>query len=159
MKNYFFLILIFLSSLGYAQQYQWTGDSNTQDFFDELNWKNILTSETPPPNSINPEVSIDFELLLSCDVVANNEISLGENGKITIVNGELHGDLISGIGQINLGESSYIYLESMYPIDESITINFNSHNSWILFRILKRTTAFYIYNENFFEENKILNMH
>ena len=156
MKNYFFLILIHLTSLGYAQQYQWTGDSNTQDFFDELNWKNILTSETPPPNSINPEVSIDFELLLSCDVVANNEISLGENGKITIVNGELHGELISGIGQINLFESSYIYLESMYPIDESITINFNSHNSWILFRNVNPTTAFYYYNDNFFEENQLL---
>jgi len=156
MKNYFFLILIYFTSLGYSQQYQWTGDSNNQDFFDELNWKNILTSETPPPNSINPEASIDFELLLSCEVIANNEVSLGENGKITIVNGELHGELISGIGQINLGESSYIYLESMYPIDESITINFNSHNSWILFRNVNPTTAFFNYNDNFFEENQLL---
>ena len=47
-------------------------------------------------------------------MVANNDINLGENGKITIINGQLNGDSISGVGNIIMDESSYLYLDNSY---------------------------------------------
>ena len=66
MKNYFTCLLIFIVLTSNAQQYQWTGDSENIDFFDELNWKDTSTSEIPPNNSINPGKLIEFELFISC---------------------------------------------------------------------------------------------
>ena len=100
--------------LTYGQQYQWTGSAENLDFFDELNWKDTTTSEIPTVNSINPGQMIEFDLYITCEVVANNDIYLGENGKITIINGQLSGVSVSGIGNIIMGESSYIYLDNSY---------------------------------------------
>ena len=98
--------------ISYSQQYQWTGASGDIDFFNELNWKDTSTDETPPNNSINPGEIIEFELFITCEVFAENEINLGENGKINIINGQLNGDSITGIGSIILADSSYLNLES-----------------------------------------------
>ena len=113
-------MLMFVGLISYAQQYQWTGASGDIDFFNELNWKDTSTSEIPSNNSINPGENIEFELFISCEVSAENEIYLGENGKITIVNGELNGDSINGFGSIILGESSYLNLENSYPLHEGL---------------------------------------
>ena len=96
MKNYFKFLLIFVCLISNAQQYQWTGASGNIDFFDELNWKDISNSEIPSNNSINPGEIIEFELFISCEVSAQNEIYLGESGKITILNGQLNVDSITG---------------------------------------------------------------
>ena len=110
MKNYFTYILIFAGLISYAQQYQWTGASGDIDFFNELNWKDTSTSEIPPINSINAGEIIEFQLLITCEVYAENEINLGENGKITLTNGELNGDSITGLGNIVLGKDKGQYL-------------------------------------------------
>ena len=78
---------MFVCLISNAQQYQWTGASGNIDFFDELNWKDISNSEIPSNNSINPGEIIEFELFISCEVSAQNEIYLGESGKINILNG------------------------------------------------------------------------
>ena len=156
MKNYFTCLLIFIVLTSNAQQYQWTGDSENIDFFDELNWKDTSTSEIPPNNSINPGEIIEFELFISCEVSAENEIYLGENGKITIVNGQLDGDSIAGLGSIILGESSYLNLDNSYPLDEGLSITFESNKSWIRLFNVEPNSAFYYYHDNFFQQDQLL---
>ena len=142
--------------LTYGQQYQWTGSAENLDFFDELNWKDTTTSEIPTANSINPGQIIEFDLYITCEVVANNDINLGENGKITIINGQLSGVSVSGIGNIIMGESSYIYLDNSYPIEEGLSITFESNKSWIRLNNVEPFTAYYNYSDNFFQDNQVL---
>ena len=142
--------------LTYGQQYQWTGSAENLDFFDELNWKDTTTSEIPTVNSINPGQMIEFDLYITCEVVANNDINLGENGKITIINGQLSGVSVSGIGNIIMGESSYIYLDNSYPIEEGLSIIFESNKSWIRLNNVEPYTAYYNYSDNFFQDNQVL---
>ena len=140
-------MLMFVGVISYAQQYQWTGASGDIDFFNELNWKDTSTSEIPSNNSINPGENIEFELFISCEVSAENEIILGENGRITIINGELSGDSINGLGSIILGESSYLNLENSYPLHEGLSIIFESNKSWIRLLNVEPKTAYYYYND------------
>ena len=156
MKNYFTYILIFAGLFSYAQQYQWTGASGDIDFFNELNWKDTSTSEIPPINSINAGEIIEFQLLITCEVYAENEINLGENGKITLTNGELNGDSITGLGNIVLGESSYLNLENSYPLEDGLLITFESNKSWIRLFNLDPSSAYYYYHDNFIQENQLL---
>ena len=147
---------MFLGLISYAQQYQWTGASDDVDFFNELNWKDSTTSEIPSANSINPGLMIEFDLYITCEVIANDDINLGENGKITIINGELSGVSVSGVGNIIMGESSYIYLDNSYPIGEGLSITFESNKTWIRLNNVKTSTAYYNYSDNFFQENQVL---
>ena len=142
--------------LTYGQHYQWTGSAENLDFFDELNWKDTTTSEIPTVNSINPGQMIEFDLYITCEVVANNDINLGENGKITIINGQLSGVSVSGIGNIIMGESSYIYLDNSYTIEEGLSITFESNKSWIRLNNVEPYTAYYNYSDNFFQDNQVL---
>ena len=108
MKRYLVYLFIQITFSFNAQEYQWTGNANSQDFFNELNWKETTTDEYPPMNSINPEEPIQFNLYITCNVVADGEINLEGNIKITIVDGELYTDKITGIGQIILNDSAYL---------------------------------------------------
>ena len=156
MKRYLLSIFILCCLFTNGQQYQWTGSSENLDFFDELNWKDTTTSEIPSDDSINPGQAIEFELYITCEVVANNDINLGENGKITIINGQLNGDSISGVGNIVMGESSYLYLDGSYPIEEGLSFTFESNKSWIRLNNVEPFTAYYYYSDNFFQENQVL---
>ena len=147
---------MFVGLISNAQQYQWTGSSGNIDFFNELNWENTSTSETPLNNSINPGEIIEFELFISCEVSAENEINLGENGEITIINGQLNGDSITGFGNIIMGDSSYLNLENSYPIHEGLSITFESNNSWVRLSNLDPDSAYYYYHDNFFQTNQLL---
>ena len=156
MKRYLLSIFILCCLFTNGQQYQWTGSSENLDFFDELNWKDTSTSEIPSNNSINPGQAIEFKLYITCEVVANNDINLGENGKITIINGQLNGDSISGVGNIVMDESSYLYLDGSYPIEEGLLVTFESNKSWIRLNNVEPFTAYYYYSDNFFQENQAL---
>ncbi len=156
MKRYLLSIFILSCLFTNGQQYQWTGSSENLDFFDELNWKDTTTSEIPSDDSINPGQAIEFDLYITCEVVANNDINLGENGKITIINGQLNGDSISGVGNIVMNESSYLYLDGLYPIEEGLSVTFESNKSWIRLNNVEPFTAYYYYSDNFFQENQAL---
>ncbi len=156
MKRYLLSIFILCCLFTNGQQYQWTGSSENLDFFDELNWKDTTTSETPSEDSINPGQTIEFDLYITCEVVANNDINLGENGKITIINGQLNGDSISGVGNIVMDESSYLYLDGSYPIEEGLSFTFESNKSLIRLNNVEPFTAYYYYSDNFFQENQAL---
>jgi hypothetical protein len=139
-----------------AQEYRWTGNSNNNDFFDESNWAEFISNNTPPENSINPEQSIGFSLYLTCEIVADGEIILNENGKIIITDGELNTEKISGFGEIILNNSAYLNLTDTYPLFEGITVNINSNESWIRFYNIDPTSAFYYYHDNIFYEDQQL---
>ena len=147
---------MFVGLISFAQQYQWTGATGDVDFFNELNWKDSTSSEIPSANSINPGQMIEFDLYITCEVIANDDINLGENAKITIINGELSGVSLSGVGNIIMGESSYMYLDNSYPIGEGLSITFESNNTWIRLNNVKTSTAYYNYSDNFFHENQVL---
>ena len=89
------------------------------------------------------------------DKLAKNGV-LFENGKITIINGELSGVSVSGIGNIIMGESSYIYLDNSFPIDEGLSITFESNKSFVRFNNVVTATVYYNYSNNFFQENQVL---
>lgn len=60
-------ILFLCSNLLLAQDYYWTGDGQDQDFFNEENWINPSTNQSPENGSIEPSQPINFDLLLSCE--------------------------------------------------------------------------------------------
>ena len=156
MKNYFIFIFSLLAFNVNAQEYRWTGNSNNNDFFDELNWVEFISNNIPEENSINPGQPIGFSLYLTCEIIANGEIILNENGKIIITDGELNSEKISGFGEIILNNSAYLNLTDIYPIFEGISVNFNSNESWIRFYNLDPSSAFYYYHDNIFYENQQL---
>ena len=156
MKKYLTYFLFISGLISHAQQFQWTGNANNQDFFDESNWKDTASNEIPSSNLINPGQPIEFELMITCNVIANGQINLGENGKITIVNGELNANSIGGIGEILMNQSSYLDLNDTYPMDEGLTVIFNSNQSWVRFYNVDPTTAYYYYSDNFMQENEML---
>ena len=156
MKNYFIFIFSLLAFNVNAQEYRWTGDSNNNNFFDELNWVEFITNNTPPENSINPGQPIGFSLYLTCEIVADGEIILNENGKIIITEGELNSEKISGYGQIILNNSAYLNLTDIYPLFEGISAHINSNESWIRFYNLDPSSAFYYYHDNIFYDDQQL---
>ena len=156
MKNYFFYILLFFALSIKSQEYRWTGDSNNNDFFDELNWVEFTTNNTPPENSINPGQSINFSLFLTCEVLANGEIILDEDGKVTINDGKLNTYKISGLGKIILNKYGYLNLNDPYPISEGITISITSNESWVRLYNVEPSSAFYYYHDNIFYEDQQL---
>ena len=156
MKNYFIFIFSLLAFNVNAQEYRWTGNSNNNDFFDELNWVEFISNNIPEENSINPGQPIGFSLYLTCEIIADGEIILNENGKIIITDGELNSEKISGYGQIILNNSAYLNLTDIYPLFEGITVNFNSNVSWIRFYNLDPSSAFYYYHDNIFYEDQQL---
>lgn len=156
MKNYFIFIFSLLAFNVNAQEYRWTGNSNNNDFFDELNWVEFISNNIPEENSINPGQPIGFSLYLSCEIIADGEIILNENGKIIITDGELNSEKISGFGEIILNNSAYLNLTDIYPIFEGISVNFNSNESWIRFYNLDPSSAFYYYHDNIFYNDQQL---
>ena len=156
MKNYFIFIFSLLAFNVNAQEYRWTGNSNNNDFFDELNWVEFISNNIPEENSINPGQPIGFSLYLTCEIIANGEIILNENGKIIITDGELNSEKISGFGEIILNNSAYLNLTDIYPIFEGISVNFNSNESWIRFYNLDPSSAFYYYHDNIFYNDQQL---
>ena len=156
MKNYFIYIFSLIALNVNALEYRWTGNSNTNDFFDELNWSEFITDNTPPENSINPSESIGFSLYLTCEVNASGEIVLNQEGKITITDGKLNTEKISGLGEIILNKSGYLNLNDPYPISEGITISITSNESWIRLYNVDPSSAFYYYHDNIFYEDQQL---
>ena len=156
MKNYFIFIFSLIAFNLNAQEYRWTGNSNNNDFFDELNWVEFISNNTPPANSIDPGQSIGFSLYLTCEIVADGEIILNENGKIIITEGELNSEKISGFGEIILNNSAYLNLTDIYPIFEGISVYINSYESWIRFYNLDPSSAYYYYHDNIFYEDQEL---
>ena len=156
MKNYFIFIFSLLAFNVNAQEYRWTGNSNNNDFFDELNWVEFISNNIPEENSINPGQPIGFSLYLTCEIVADGEIILNENGKIIITEGELNSEKISGFGEIILNNSAYLNLTDIYPIFEGISVHINSNESWIRFYNLDPSSAFYYYHDNIFYNDQQL---
>lgn len=156
MKNYFIFIFSLIALNVNAQEYRWTGNSNTNDFFDELNWSEFITNNTPPENSINPGESVGFSLYLTCTVNASGEIVLNQEGKITVTDGKLNTEKITGLGEIILNKSGYLNLNDPYPISEGITISITSNESWIRLYNVDPSSAFYYYHDNIFYEDQQL---
>ena len=156
MKNYFIFIFSLLAFNVNAQEYRWTGNSNNNDFFDELNWVEFISNNIPEENSINPGQPIGFSLYLTCEIIADGEIILNENGKIIIEDGELNSEKISGFGEITLNNSAYLNLTDIYPLFEGISVHINSNESWIRFYNLDPSSAFYYYHDNIFYNDQQL---
>ena len=136
------------------QQYFWSGNGTENDFFDEENWVNYSTNQEPNNDIFSPNSPIEYELYLTCEININQEVILGVNGKIVVIQGEFNADKISGEGEIVLHESSYINLTDDYPISEGISIKFNSSDAMVVLTNTETSEAFYYYDDNTFYENQ-----
>ena len=72
--NTFFLIFFFITlpQILTAQDYHWTGEGDGIDFFQEANWVDLTSGLNPDDDTINPSQSIDFNLFLTCDAIADS---------------------------------------------------------------------------------------
>ena len=70
--NRVFILIFFFTKILIAQDCYWTGNGGDADFFNELNWVNTLTGQSPQTGSINPSQPIDFNLFLSCNINTNS---------------------------------------------------------------------------------------
>ena len=136
------------------QQYFWSGNGTENDFFDEENWVNYSTNQEPNNDIFSPNSPIEYELYLTCEININQEVILGVNGKIVVIQGEFNADKISGEGEIVLHESSYINLTDDYPISEGISIKFNSSDAMVVLTNTETSEAYYYYDDNTFYENQ-----
>lgn len=123
-----FSILFLFSKINYAQVYTWNGNTGNKDFFDENNWEDTSTGAIPIAGSIDPFQDINLDLEVSCEVIANENIQLG-NGTLQLVNTLLSASAITG-GSISIGENAYLELSSELPL-LNVSANFTSPNSWI----------------------------
>ncbi|WP_179020650.1 hypothetical protein [Winogradskyella forsetii] len=114
MKNKIFTIsLICFSILSYAQQLNWTGNVGDNDFFNEQNWVNTATDQTPSSGTIDAGVNIDFDLQIQNyteTIVANGSIDLG-SGSLSLTSTNLFAESVSG-GNIELNNEGYLDLSS-----------------------------------------------
>ena len=55
-----------------------------------------------------------------------------------------------------MDESSYLYLDNSYPLEEGLSITFESNKTWIRLNNVKTSTAYYNYSDNFFQNNQVL---
>ena len=97
-------MLMFVGLISYAQQYQWTGASGDIDFFNELNWKDTSTSETPSNNSINPGENIKV-------ITIDGNLVIGMYYEISILKKEI---IVSG------KKKNKIYYEEIKEISRGI---------------------------------------
>ncbi len=133
-------ILIFFSQIK-AQEIVWTGSNNT-DFFNELNWVILGTNSIPASGTIDPNKSIQFNILIensSVDIIANGTILLGSEN-LVIRNSTLLGQAIEN-GNLILNGGAYVSLASVTPINGTANVNFDLNSGWLKLTQLKPETV------------------
>ena len=130
--------LVFSITNVFAQDYFWTGNANSVDFFDENNWIDLSTGLTPQTGTIEPNQDINFNLNLTCDVIANAPIKFG-NGSLSIENGSLNAINIVD-GTIKMKENGYLELSDNSPLNNNTLIDFLNPLSWIKCPSINPTT-------------------
>ena len=66
-------LLILLSLNLYSQDYIWTGNGADNNFFNEENWVDVITSQPPTAGSLEPSQVINKDLSISCVVHAESK--------------------------------------------------------------------------------------
>ena len=61
-------MVFLINNFSFAQDYYWTGNGGDDNFFNESNWSDPNSGQSPQNGSIDPSQSIDYNLLLSCTV-------------------------------------------------------------------------------------------
>lgn len=69
----FFIFQLQISS----QSLTWSGAGGDNNFFNELNWFDTATGQSPETGSIDPFEAINFDLNLTCNAVASSISGLG----------------------------------------------------------------------------------
>ena len=62
-----------------SQSLTWSGGGGDDNFFNELNWYDITTDQSPEIGSIDPFEAINFDLNLNCNAVASTFAGQGVN--------------------------------------------------------------------------------
>ena len=156
--KYFIFLFFFITNIGFAQDYSWTGNGDGVDFFDEANWASSTSGLSPADDSINPSQSINFNLLLTgeSDAEANGVIQLATSKTLELLNSDLNAVSISG-GQVILGQNSYVDLSATDPLLNSAQINFNDEITWVRFTNVNTNDAHDNYLTNFYIDSAVAN--
>ncbi|WP_310378824.1 glycosyl hydrolase [Flavobacterium sp.] len=124
------LVFLFISLFAKSQTIVWTGVSNS-DFFNEANWKDLVTNGVPADNAINPSQNINLVLQINVatTISANGIIQLG-TGSLAVGSANLTATSLSG-GNITINTEGYVDLTSTSPFQNNVQINFTSGIGWI----------------------------
>lgn len=108
----------------------WTGAANN-DFFNEANWIDSVTSVVPAANTINPGTNINLHLQINSAVtsITSGLIQFGTGG-LAISSANLTATSLSG-GTVTVNEGGYVDLSSANPLLNNVQINFTSGIGWI----------------------------
>jgi hypothetical protein len=131
-KKLAFTLAVLWCASASSQQLLWIGTSANQDFFDESNWVDNITLLPPAAGSIDPNVSINSDLVVqdyATAISANGVINLG-TGSLSITTSNIWAEAISG-GNVQINDQGYLDLTDTQPLQNSTTINFTSGIAWV----------------------------
>ncbi len=117
---------------GTAQDLIWTGTANDQDFFNEQNWIDDQTGLAPISGTLESGIAINLMLQIENEeatILSNGVINLG-NGSLYIGSVNLIAEALSG-GHVEIQQNGYIDLINSNPLQNNVTINFNSGLGWV----------------------------
>ena len=125
-----FLVFFLLVSKLYCQKLIWTGTENS-NFFNESNWLVEGSNTAPIPNTINPLIAINRELIITnADFInANGTINLG-SGSISITSSNLEALAIQS-GTLKINEGGYINIANGDGLQNNVSIETNHPLAWI----------------------------
>jgi trimeric autotransporter adhesin len=108
----------------------WTGEVNN-DFFNEANWRDSVTSAVPAANSINPGATINLHLQINsaAATITSGAIQFG-TGSLAVGSANLTATSISG-GTVTINEGGYVELSAAAPFLNNVQINLISGIGWI----------------------------
>ena len=125
-----FLVFFLLVSKLYCQKLIWTGTDNS-NFFNESNWIVEGSNTAPIPNTINPLIAVNRELVIdnAININANGTINLG-SGSISITSSNLEALAIQS-GTLTINEGGYINIANDDGLQNNVSIEINHPLAWI----------------------------
>ena len=131
------ILLIINSPILFGQTYYWSGNTGDNDFFNENNWYDKDSGESPENGSIDPNKTINFDLHITCKISTQESLNLPyesiileSSKKLNITDGTLDANSLSG-GTLILNENSYVTLYGDEPLSNNIQVKFNSELCWL----------------------------
>ena len=144
--------LITCSQFLLGQTYYWSGSEGDSNFFNENNWYEVSSGEPPENGSIDPNQVINFDLHITCQISAQENLDsdfksiiLESSKTLHITNGSLNALSFSG-GTLNLNESSYVNLHSNQPLSTDAKIKLSSNISWLRLNNVPTYEAYDLYS-------------
>ena len=156
------ILLIINSPILFGQTYYWSGNTGDNDFFNENNWYDKDSGESPENGSIDPNKTINFDLHITCKISTQESLNLPyesiileSSKKLNITDGTLDANSLSG-GTLILNENSYVTLYGDEPLSNNIQVKFNSELCWLRLVNIRPDEISNDYSSSMFYNNNLI---